>query len=104
MKAIPLASVPDGQTLTLTLSNMRDDLDRTLSSMSLSVQFRAGDVSGNAIVNASDISQIKSQIGAAVSAANFRNDVTANGVINASDVALAKARAGGVANSNERSK
>ena len=101
---VNLTNVHDGQTITLTLNNMRDDLDRTLPSMTLSVQFRAGDVSGNGNVNASDISQIKSQIGAAVNAANFRNDVTANGVINSSDVSLAKARAGGVAIPNEKTR
>ena len=45
-------------------------------------------------VNATDISQIKSQSGAPLTEANFHLDVNANGVINASDVALAKSRSG----------
>ena len=53
-----------------------------------------GDTSGNASVNASDVSQTKAQSGAAVTGSNFRTDVNANGSINASDVSAVKARSG----------
>ena len=53
-----------------------------------------GDVNGNAVVNASDVSLTKSQVGVAVGGSNFREDVNANGVINAVDVAQVKANVG----------
>jgi uncharacterized MnhB-related membrane protein len=53
-----------------------------------------GDVNGNAVVNASDVSLTKSQVGQTVSGSNFREDVNANGVINAVDVAQVKANVG----------
>ena len=51
-----------------------------------------GDTTANRAVNASDISETKSQTGTPVSndegMNNFRNDVNANGEINSSDIAL----------------
>ena len=46
------------------------------------------------LVNASDVSLTKSQVGQTVGSANFREDTNANGAINGSDVALVKANAG----------
>jgi hypothetical protein len=53
-----------------------------------------GDVNGNAVVNASDVSLAKSQVGQPVSGSNFREDVNANGLINSVDVALVKSKVG----------
>jgi hypothetical protein len=53
-----------------------------------------GDTSANRVVNATDVAQVKSQVGAAVTSANFREDVTVNGVIGASDVGLVKVNVG----------
>jgi uncharacterized MnhB-related membrane protein len=53
-----------------------------------------GDVNGNVVVNASDVSLTKAQVGQAVSGSNFREDVNANGSINVADVALVKAEVG----------
>ena len=53
-----------------------------------------GDTNGNGVVNASDVSQTKSQSGQAVTSSNFRTDVAVNGTINASDIALVKSRSG----------
>lgn len=50
--------------------------------------------SGNAFVNATDVSAAKTQSGAPVSNANFRTDVNANGTINASDVSTVKSHSG----------
>ena len=57
--------------------------------------FLIGDTTGSGEVNASDISQTKSQSGNAISASNFREDVTTNGAINSSDVSLVKSKSGG---------
>jgi hypothetical protein len=53
-----------------------------------------GDTTGNGIVNAGDVAQTKSQVGATVGGSNFREDVNANGLINAVDVALVKSDVG----------
>jgi Dockerin type I domain len=52
------------------------------------------DVNGNAVVNASDVSLTKSQVGQAVSGSNFREDVNANGLIKSVDVARVKSKVG----------
>ena len=64
-----------------------DDVD-------VSMGVLAGDVNGNANVNASDVSLTKAQVGQAVSGSNFREDVNANGVINSVDVAQVKSKVG----------
>jgi hypothetical protein len=53
-----------------------------------------GDTNGNGHVNASDVSQTKSQSGMAACPSNFREDVTDDGMINASDIALVKSLSG----------
>jgi hypothetical protein len=53
-----------------------------------------GDVNGNAVVNASDVSVTKSQVGQAVTGSNFREDVNANGTISSTDVAIVKSDVG----------
>jgi hypothetical protein len=53
-----------------------------------------GDTNANGTVNASDVSQTKSQVGVPVNSGNFREDVNANGAINAVDVAQVKAEVG----------
>jgi hypothetical protein len=46
------------------------------------------------MVNASDITETKSNSGQATDGANFRTDVTVNGVINSSDVSTVKSKSG----------
>jgi len=53
-----------------------------------------GDVNGNAVVNASDVSLTKSQVGQTVTSSNFREDVNVNGTISATDVTLVKSEVG----------
>jgi len=65
-----------------------------LLSTSVSMGVLVGDVNGNALVNAADVSLTKSQVGMPVSGSNFREDVNANGLINSVDVALVKSNVG----------
>jgi uncharacterized MnhB-related membrane protein len=51
-------------------------------------------VNGNGVVNSSDVSLTKSQVGQVVSSSNFREGVNANGTITATDVALVKSNVG----------
>jgi subtilisin family serine protease len=91
---VNLTGVADAQKITVTLNGVTDTLAQTLPATPVSMNVLPGDSTGNKTVNASDISQIKAQSGAAVSATNFRTDLNANGSINASDVTLAKTRSG----------
>ena len=89
---IPLTDVADAQTLTVTLSGV--DNGNGAVSVAVPISFLAGDTNGNGVVNASDVGLTKSQSGATISNANFRNDVIVNGTINASDLGQVKANAG----------
>jgi hypothetical protein len=53
-----------------------------------------GDTGGDGIVNASDLTKTKGQVGVPLNTHNFREDVNAGGSINASDVSLVKSRTG----------
>jgi hypothetical protein len=86
--------VANAQQITVKLSGVTDTQAQVLADTMVSMNVLAGDSTGNKSVNASDVSQIKAQSGANVTAANFRTDISANGFINASDVSLAKTRSG----------
>jgi hypothetical protein len=80
------------QRITMTLHNVNDGTHT--GDVPISMGILIGDVNGNAVVNASDVSLTKSQVGQAVSGSNFREDVNADGVINSGDVAQVKAKVG----------
>jgi uncharacterized delta-60 repeat protein len=89
---VNLTGVTNIQRITVTLSNVNDGTH--MGNVSVSMGVLIGDVNGNAVVNASDVSLTKAQVGQAVSSSNFREDVNANGVINSVDVAQVKANVG----------
>ena len=91
---INLTGVANAQTVTVTLSNVTDNFTQTLPDTAFSASFLLGDTNGNGIVNASDVSQAKGQLGQAASGSNFRTDVNASGTINATDVSQVKASLG----------
>ena len=91
---VNLTGVANVQKITVKLSGVTDTQAQTLPDTTVSMNVLAGDSTGNKSVNASDISQIKAQSGATVTAASFRTDISVNGSINASDVSLAKSRSG----------
>jgi Dockerin type I domain len=89
---VNLTGVTNAQRITVTLSNVNDGTH--MGDVPVSMGVLVGDVNGNALVNASDVSLTKSQVGVAVSGSDFREDVNANGVINSVDVALVKSKVG----------
>ncbi|MEP7014886.1 MAG: plastocyanin/azurin family copper-binding protein [Verrucomicrobiota bacterium] len=91
---VNLTGIANAQALTVTLSNVIDVFAQTLPNTPVNASFLIGDTNGNHLVNASDISQAKSQIGQGITAGNAREDVNANGAINGSDVSLVKAHIG----------
>jgi hypothetical protein len=53
-----------------------------------------GDVTANGVVSNTDVSNIKVQVAAVVTASNFRDDVNANGIISNTDVSNTKVQVG----------
>jgi hypothetical protein len=89
---VNLTGVTNAQWITVTLFNVNDGTH--MGDVPVSMGVLVGDVNGNVVVNASDVSLTKAQVGQAVSGSNFREDVNANGSINVADVALVKAEVG----------
>ncbi len=85
---VSLTGVTNAQRLTVLLNNVNDGV--TTGDVAVTMGVLSGDTNGNGQVNAGDVSQTKSQIGSAVSAANFRNDVNVSNSITASDVSAVK--------------
>jgi hypothetical protein len=91
---VNLTGVTDEQQITVTASNVTDTFGQTLPDTAVNAVMLLGDTSANRAVNASDVAQTKSQIGATVDSSNFRNDINVSGAITASDVAQVKASTG----------
>jgi lysophospholipase L1-like esterase len=91
---VNLTGVTDAQQITVTLSSVTDTYSHVLPSVAVKMNVLSGDTTGNKIVNASDVSQTKSQSGRGVSGSNFRADVTADGTVNGSDISVVKSHSG----------
>ncbi len=91
---VPLTGVTDGQTVTVTLTNVTDQFAQVIPSVAVSMNVLAGDTTGDGAVNSADVSQTKSRSGQAVSISNFRSDVTVDNTINAADISLIKSQSG----------
>jgi hypothetical protein len=78
-----------GQTVTKTWTGSIPPLTNASSNCAV-----LADTAAAAHVNATDVSQTKSQNGNSVSAANFREDVTVSRDINSSGVSLVKSKSG----------
>jgi hypothetical protein len=89
---VNLTGVTNVQRITVTLFNVNDGTH--MGNVPVSMGVLVGDVNGNALVNASDVSLTKAQVGQPVTGSNFREDVNANGLINSVDVAQVKANVG----------
>jgi hypothetical protein len=91
---VNLIGVTDVQGITVTLTNVTDEFSQVLDPTSVNMIVLVGDASGNEAVSASDVALVKSQVGQAVTASNFREDVTGDGSLTSSDVALTKSHVG----------
>ena len=89
---VNLTGVTNVQRITVTLFDVNDGTH--MGNVPVSMGVLVGDVNGNALVNASDVSLTKSRVGVPVIGSNFREDVNANGLINSVDVALVKSKVG----------
>lgn len=93
---VTLSGVADRQVITITFNGVMDSSGQTLPPTSVSMNLLLGDVNGNGLVNASDVSQTKANVGVALSSTNFRADVNLSGAVNSSDVGAVKAASGGL--------
>jgi hypothetical protein len=87
-----LTGVTNGQLVTLTFTATESGF--APADVSVSMRTLLGDTNGNGVVNASDVSQTKNQVGQIVGSSNFRSDVNANGTINATDLGIVKSQLG----------
>lgn len=91
---VPLTNITNAQVINVRIFGVNGAADAPAADFDFPMGFLIGDDNGNRTVNAADIALCKSQLGQAVTAANFRSDVNANGAINAADVALIKGHSG----------
>ncbi len=89
-----LSDVADIQRVDLGLSNVTDEFDQTIPSMTVSMNVLLGDVIGNKQVNGSDIGMTKATSGLTLDNTNFRADVVVSGGVNGSDIGQVKAATG----------
>ena len=89
---VNLTGVTSAQTIAFTLFGVSDGTN--MGNVVIPMGVLVGDTNGSGSVNATDVSQTKSQSGQAVNASNFRNDVIVNGSINATDVSSVKSKSG----------
>jgi hypothetical protein len=79
------------QEVTITLTNVHDDMGNTLASAETSGCFLIGDVNGDGRVGNGDIGNIQGHLGEVTDSSNFRDDINADGRINNQDVQAARA-------------
>ncbi len=88
---VTLTGIPDKKRATFTLSNVNGNTPAQVS-----LGFMIGDVSGNKVVNASDIAAIKARLSLPIDATTFRYDLNLSNTVTAADVSVVKARSGTV--------
>src|SRR5207248_11110698 len=84
--------VPNAQNIAITLTNVSDGTN--VGNVSIPMGVLAGDTNADRFVNSADITQTKSQSGAAVGFSNFREDVNVDGLINSADITFVKSKSG----------
>jgi hypothetical protein len=89
-----LSGITNEQTIAIRFTGVNDGIESGDVDVPMGVLF--GDITGNGVVNTSDVGAAKKWTGQPVSAFGFREDVNANGVINSSDLAAVKAASGTV--------
>ncbi|MDQ3414547.1 MAG: YCF48-related protein [Verrucomicrobiota bacterium] len=80
----------NAEDVTLTLTGVQDDAAGVLPSVEVTMTLLLGDVSGDGILNSTDVRQTKRALKERTDETNFRADVNADGVIDAVDFAIVK--------------
>ena len=87
--SVTLPGIPDNSRATVSL---RDGVPSVYASASIG--FLLGDVNNTRVVDANDVSAVKSRSGLAANLATFMFDVGASGAVNSSDISAIKSRVG----------
>ncbi len=82
----------NAEDVTLTLTGVRDDAAGVLPSVNVTMTLLLGDVTGDGILNSTDVRQTKRALKERTDENNFRADINADGVIDAVDFAIVKAQ------------
>jgi hypothetical protein len=88
---VKLGSVADAKYLTLTVSKVKSGASSDEGGASVRVGFLRGDTNQDRIVTSADSALVSTQIGVALSNANYLLDVNVSGAISAADVAMVDA-------------
>jgi dockerin type I repeat protein len=91
---VNLTGVADIQQLTITLSNVTDNMGQILANTPVTVGILFCDVTGNASISSTDVSATRNESGHELTNANFRMDVNSNGAISSTDVSIVRAHSG----------
>jgi N-acetylneuraminic acid mutarotase len=91
---VPLTNVADVQVINVQINGVNGASDEPAVNVNIPMGVLVGDVTGNRMVNASDVALTKSKVGQVVGSGNFREDVNASGTITATDVAIVKSDVG----------
>jgi len=89
---VNLTGVTSAQTIQVTLFAVNDGT--TTNDVSIPMSVLTGDTTADGFVDSADISQTKSQSGAAVTSGNFREDLNVDGFIDSADIGLVKSKSG----------
>ncbi len=82
----------NAEDVTLTLTGVQDDAASVLPSVNVTMTLLLGDVTGDGILNSTDVRQTKRALKERTDETNFRADINADGVIDAVDFAIVKAQ------------
>ncbi len=84
----------NAEEVTVSLSGIVDNQSNNLPAASATVGLLIGDVDADGVVTAADFNLVRTDIGQAANASNFREDVNANGTIERNDAKLVRQRVG----------
>ena len=82
--------VCNGGTIAVSLTDINDDQGNNLPTASTSMTLLLGDVTGDGVVDQSDVHEVVLHKGEPIDETNFRDDVNVDGQIDATDVRLVK--------------
>ncbi|MDD5199428.1 MAG: dockerin type I domain-containing protein [Terrimicrobiaceae bacterium] len=87
-----LSGVSNQQALTLTASNVTNAAGQSLASAAFKLRVLQGDVNGDGVVNAADLTGVRNSYGTIAGHAGFdpRADLNADGAVNAADITTIK--------------
>jgi photosystem II stability/assembly factor-like uncharacterized protein len=91
---VSLTADCNAQNITVTVTGVHDDEGGVLPSAKVTMGLLLGDVTGDGVVNSTDVREAKRERNARTDADNFRVDINTNGRIDNADFAIVKTQVG----------